>query len=117
MLFFETQEIGCDRSLMKISYNLTKRATKTEKFENYFKMYIINLKTKGYELTVSGNIINSIPNYKLKRLVSNLRLPKEQKQEKTAISRTKLSKKSAEGIKKITEMDSLFIAIVSKNQI
>ena len=30
MLFFGTQEIGCDLSLMKISYNLTKRTTKTE---------------------------------------------------------------------------------------
>ena len=35
MVFFETQEIGCDLSLMKISYNLTKRTTKTEKFEKY----------------------------------------------------------------------------------
>ena len=78
---------------MKISYNLSKRRTKTEKFENYFKMYIINLKTKGYELTALGNIINSILNYKLKRLVINLRLPKEQKQAKTAIA------KSVEGIK------------------
>ena len=50
---FETQEIGCDLSLMKTSYNLTKRTTKTEKFENHFKMYIINFKTKGYELTPS----------------------------------------------------------------
>ena len=84
---------------MKISYNLTKR-TKTEVFEKYLKMYIINFKTKGYELTSSGNIINSILNYKLKRLVSNLRLPKEQKQAKTAISRKELREKSVEGIKK-----------------
>ena len=87
MLFFETQEIRCYLSLMKISYNLTKRTTKTKKFKNYLKMYIINFKTKGYELTASGNLINSILNYKLTRLISNLRLPKEQKQAKTAISR------------------------------
>ena len=71
---------------MKRSYNLTKRTTKAKKFENYMKMYIINFKTKGYEPTASGNIIISILNYKL---VSNLRLPKEQKHAKTAISRKK----------------------------
>ena len=99
MSFFERQEIGCDLSLMKISYKLTKKTT-TEKFEKYLKVYIINFKTKGYELTASGNIINSILNYKLKRLVSNLRLPKKQKQAKTAVSRKKLSEKRVEGIKK-----------------
>ena len=62
-------------------------------------MYIINFKTKGYELTASGNIINSILNYKRKRLVSIFWLPKEQKQAKTAISRKKLSEKSVEGNK------------------
>ena len=85
---------------MKISYNLTKRTTKTKKFENYLKMYIINFKTKGYELTASGNIKNTILNNKRKRLVSIFRLPKEQKQAKTAISRKKLSEKSVEGNKK-----------------
>ena len=54
-------------------------------------------KTKGNELTASGNIINSILIYK--RFVSNLRLPKDQKQAKTAISRKNLSQKSVEGIK------------------
>ena len=43
---------------MKVSYNLTKRTTKTEKFENYLKMYIINFNTKGYELTAPGNVFN-----------------------------------------------------------
>ena len=99
MLFFETQEIGCYLSLMKISYNLTKRTTKTRYCENYLKMYIRNFKTKSYELKVSGNIFISILNYKLKRLVSSLRLTKEQKRAKTAISRKKLSEKSVEGIK------------------
>ena len=51
MLIFGIQEIGCDLSLMKISYNLTKRTTKTEKFEKCLKNYIINFKTKGYKLT------------------------------------------------------------------
>ena len=32
ILFFEIQETGCDLFLMKISYNLTNRTTKTEKF-------------------------------------------------------------------------------------
>ena len=47
MLLFETEEIGYDLSLMKISYNLTKRTTKTEKIENYLKMYITNLRLKA----------------------------------------------------------------------
>ena len=81
--------------MMKISYNLTKRTTKTEKFEKYLKIYVINFKTKVYELTASGNIINSILNYKLKRLVSSLGLPKEQKQAKTAISRKKIKREKS----------------------
>ena len=56
MLFFETEENGCDLSLMKISYNLTKKTTKTEKFEKDLKMYITNFMTKRYEPTASGNI-------------------------------------------------------------
>ena len=44
MLFLEIQEIGLDLSLMKISYNLTKRTTKTEKLEKYFKLFIKNLR-------------------------------------------------------------------------
>ena len=70
-------------------YNLTKKTTKTEKFENHLKMYIINFKTIRYELTPLGNIIHSILNYKFMRLVSNLGLRKEQKQAKTANSRKK----------------------------
>ena len=80
MLIFETQDIGCDLSSIKVKYNLTRRTTKTEKFEKYLKMYIISFKTKGYELTASGNIIDSILIYKPNRLVSNLRPPKEEKQ-------------------------------------
>ena len=49
----------------------------------------------------SGNIINSILNYKSKRLVSNLRLPKEQKQAKNGnFKKKKLSEKGVEGNKK-----------------
>ena len=44
MLFLEIQEIGLDLSLMKISYNLTKRTTKTEKLEKHFKMFIKTLR-------------------------------------------------------------------------
>ena len=51
MFFFGIQEIGCELSLMKINYNLTKRTTKTEKFEKCLKMCIINFKTKDYRLT------------------------------------------------------------------
>ena len=62
MLSFEIQEIGWDLSLMKISYNLTKRTTKNEKFEKNFNMLIINFKTIRYKLTASSNIIHSIVN-------------------------------------------------------
>ena len=49
-------------------------------------MYIPYFKTNGYKLiTDSGNIIYSILNHKLKRVVSNLRLPKEQKQAKAKV--------------------------------
>ena len=61
MLSVQLQEIGWDLSLMKISYNLTKRTTKTEKFENS-NMFIINFKTIRDKLTVSGNIIQSMLN-------------------------------------------------------
>ena len=81
MLFLEIQEIGWDLSLMKKSYNLTKRTTKTEKLEKNFKMFTINIKTIRYKLTASGNINHSILNYKPMRPVINLRLPKEQKQQ------------------------------------
>ena len=54
MLFFEIQEIVWDLSLMKISYNLTKTTTKTEKFEKYLKMYINTIR---YGMSASGNFI------------------------------------------------------------
>ena len=66
---------------MKISDNLTKRTTKTENSEKYFKLFSINFKTIRYKLTASGNINHSTLNYKPMRPVINLRLPKEQKQE------------------------------------
>ena len=62
VLSLEIQEIGWDLSLMKISYNLTKRTTKNEKFEKNFNMFIINFKTIRYKLTASGNIIHSMLN-------------------------------------------------------
>ena len=77
---------------MKISYNLTKRTTETEKFEKYFKRYIINFKTIRYKLTASGNIIHSILNYKIMRPVGNLRLPKEQKTGKNSKFRKKIDR-------------------------
>ena len=81
MLFLEIQEIGWDLSLMKISYYLTKRTTKTEKLEKYFKMFIINFKTINYKLTASGDINHSVLNLKPMIPVIKLRLPKEQKQQ------------------------------------
>ena len=46
MLIFEIQGIGWDLSMTINSYKLTKRTTKTEKFEKSLKMYnIINFKT------------------------------------------------------------------------
>ena len=54
--------MGWDLSLMKISYNFTKRTTKTEKFEKNFNMIIKNFKTICYKLTASGNIIQSMLN-------------------------------------------------------
>ena len=81
MLFLEIQEIGWDLSLMKKSYNLTKRTTKTEKLEKYFKMFTINIKTIRCKLTASGSINHSILNYKPMRPVINVCLPKEQKQQ------------------------------------
>ena len=37
-LIFEIQENGWDLSMMRKSYNLTKRKTKTEKFEKFLQM-------------------------------------------------------------------------------
>ena len=90
LLFIVIQEIGSDLSLMKISYILTKRTTKTEKFEKYLKMYTQNFRTIHYKLAASVKIIHSILNCKLVRPVSNLYLPKEQKQAKTANSGEKI---------------------------
>ena len=44
-------------------------------------MFVLNFKTIHYKLTAWGNIIHLILNYKPMRPVSNLRLPKEQKQQ------------------------------------
>ena len=53
---------------MKISYNMTKWTTKTEKFEKILKMYIITLGLKAINwLTGSGSISNLILSYKIKR--------------------------------------------------
>ena len=62
MLSFEIQEIGWELSLRKISYNLTKRTTKTEKFEKNFNMFLINFKTIRDKLTALGKIIHSMLN-------------------------------------------------------
>ena len=63
------------------NYKLTKRTTKNEKkMKNPKKpkMYnIINFKPIRYKVTASCNIIHSILNYKVMRLVNPLRLPKE----------------------------------------
>ena len=67
--------------MIRKSHKLTKRTTKTEKNDKSFKILsiynIINIKTIGYKLTASDNIIHSIFKYKLMRMVNTLRLPKE----------------------------------------
>ena len=92
VFFLEIQEIGRDLLMMKISYKLTKRTTKTEKFEKNGKMYIINFKTISHKLSPLGNIFHSIFNYQLMRLVSNLGLLKEQKTRKTTNSGKKIER-------------------------
>ena len=85
ILFFEIEEGGWDLSMMKMSYNLTKRTTKIEKFEKTLKVYNIKIfRTVCYKLTATSNIILSIFIYKPMRPVSNLRLPKEQKTSKNS---------------------------------
>ena len=60
---------------------LTKRTTKTEKNKKSWKILkiynIINFETIRYKLTASGNLIHSILNYKLMRVVITVRVPKE----------------------------------------
>ena len=99
------------------SYNLTRKATKTEKLEKYLKMYIINFKTNHFKQTASSNIVHSVLNYKLMRPVSKIQLPKEQKQAKQQIHEKKLTEKCAEG-KLIIKSNGIqfFINITSKNQ-
>ena len=53
MFSLEIQEIVWDLSLMKISYNLTKRTKKTEKC---FILFVINVKTIRYKLSALGKI-------------------------------------------------------------
>ena len=72
---------------MRISYKLTKRTTKTEKIEENFKMYVINLMTIRYKLATSDKIIHSKLNYKFMRPVSILRTRKEKKQPKISNSK------------------------------
>ena len=63
---------------MRISYKLTKKTTKTEKFKKSLKMYnIINFEIIRYKRTASGNINPWKLNYKFLRPVSILRLPKD----------------------------------------
>ena len=54
-------------------------------------------------------------NYKPERLVSNLRLPKEQKRAKTTISRKNLSEKSVEGMKNELFTKSFLSSIIFFN--
>ena len=57
-------------------------------------MSSIKFNTIHQKLTALGNIFHSILNYKLMRPVSNLLLPEEHKQAKTANSRKKMRKVS-----------------------
>ena len=85
--------------MMRISYKLTRRTTKTEKFEKSLIIYnLIIFKTIGYKLKVSGNHINVTVNYNFMRPVRILRLLKNIKNAKTANSK-KLSEKSVNAIR------------------
>ena len=64
--------------MTRISYKMTKRKTKNEKFEKFLQIFnITNFKTIPYELTALDNIIYFIGNYKFLRPVSILGLTKE----------------------------------------
>ena len=52
---------------MKISYNLTKRTTKTEKFERCFKLFGKIFKVICYKLTASGNINPELQAYETRQ--------------------------------------------------
>ena len=63
-----------------------KEQQKLKSLKNVWKCISKTLRLKAINWLIdSGNIINSILNYKPRRLVSNLRLPKEQKQAKQQI--------------------------------
>ena len=54
---FRIQKIELDLSMMRISYKLTKKTTKTEKLKNSLKKYnITNFETIRYKMTASNNI-------------------------------------------------------------
>ena len=66
--------------MMRISYKLTKKTTKTEKFKKSLEMFnMIKFETIRYKMTASGNVNPWILIYKLLRHVSILRLPKVKK--------------------------------------
>ena len=78
MLIFKIKGIGWELSMMRINYKLTKRTTKTQKFQNFRKKFnIINFITIRYKTTASSNTIHSMLTYKLMRSVSILRLHKD----------------------------------------
>ena len=55
MIIFEIRGIRSGLSMMRISYELTKRTTKNEKIEKSLKIYkIIKFTTVGYKLTDSA---------------------------------------------------------------
>ena len=62
-------------------------------------MFIINLKNIRYKQSASGNIIHSVLISICDRSAIYGYIKNKKKQEKTAISRKKLSKKSVEGFK------------------
>ena len=87
MLIFGIHGIGWDLSMMLqavISYKLSKKTTKTEKFEKSLKLYNINFMTIRHKLTDSCNIINSILKYKVMKTVSILWLNTRKQQIKKA---------------------------------
>ena len=82
--------------MMRISYKLTKRTTKTKKIKKHLKISIISFKTIHLELTALVEIAYSILLNKVLRPVSNLQLSATGKNCKFK----NLSEKSIENFKK-----------------
>ena len=112
MLLLEIQEIELDLSLMKKRYNLTKRTTKTEKLEKYFKMFIkiLRLFAINWLLRVTSIIQSSIKSlWDLSSICGYLK-------NKNSKFKKRMSEKKVEGIKKMNfSLKTLLFPIIFKS--